>query len=121
MARNVLNISQPDLGQIHYHQERIRSELVPLLDILLESTSDPATRSWCYVATPTIADLFNQLTKHEAWAQHRFEILITCSLLTAKMGTDKHLIVKSRLLLLSTQSQPVTAQNKKAALARSST
>ena len=67
-ARNVLNLEQVDLHQIHFHQERIWSELLPLLDTLLESTSDPAMCSWCYVTTATIADLFGQLTKHEASA-----------------------------------------------------
>ena len=121
VARNVLNMSQPDLHQLHYHRERIQSELVPLLDVVLESTSDAATCSWCHVVTATMADLFNQLTEHEAWAQQRFEIPIPRSLPTAKMGTDKHLTVKLHQLLLSTLSQPITTHNKKAVLVKSST
>lgn len=62
-ARNVLNLEQVDVHQIHFHQDRIWSELLPLLDTLLESTSDPAMRSWCYIATATIADLFSRIRK----------------------------------------------------------
>ena len=72
VARNILDTPQADLHQIHYHRERVQSELVPLLDAILESTSDAATRSWCYAVTTTVADLFNQLTEHEALASHRF-------------------------------------------------
>jgi len=71
-ARDVLNLVQPDLNQIHYHQERVWSELVPLLDTIFESTSDAATRSWCCRVTEAIAYLFNQLIQCEASAQHRF-------------------------------------------------
>jgi hypothetical protein len=74
-AQNVLAVAQPDLHRVHYHQERIWSELVPLLDVILESTSDAATRSWCSAVTIVVADLFNQLTEHEALARHRFAIL----------------------------------------------
>ena len=74
-ARGVLNLVHPNLDQIRYHQERVWSELIPLLDAILESTSDAATHSWCCRVTEAIADLFNQLTQHEVSAQHRFEIL----------------------------------------------
>ena len=63
MARDVVNLSQPDLHQVHYHQECVRSELIPLLDAIFKSTSDVATRSWCYQVTETITDLFNHLTQ----------------------------------------------------------
>ena len=72
-ARGVLNLMYPNLDQIRYHQERVWSELVPLLDAILESASDAATRSWCCGITKTVADLFNRLTQCEASAQHRFE------------------------------------------------
>jgi hypothetical protein len=71
MARNILQITQPDLHQVHYHRERILSELIPLLDLVLQTASDAATCSWCHAVTVIIADLFNQLTEREASAQHR--------------------------------------------------
>ena len=71
VARNILSLAQPDLHRVRYHRERISSELVPLLDALLEGTSDAATHSWCYMVTVTVADLFNQLAEREALAQHR--------------------------------------------------
>lgn len=77
VARRILDLTQPDLHQVHYHQERVRSELVPLIDAILESTSDAATRSWCFAVTVTVADLFNQLTEHKAFALHKFIILHT--------------------------------------------
>ena len=72
VAQEVLGLAQPDLHRLCYHQERIRSELIPLLDAVMESTSDTATCSWCSVVTVTIASLFNRLTEHEALARHRF-------------------------------------------------
>jgi len=74
-AQRVLNLAHPDINQVRYHQERIWTELVPLLDAILESTSDTAMRSWCCEVTETIANLFNQLTQCEALAQHRFAVL----------------------------------------------
>ena len=73
-ALGVLAITQPDLHQVRYHREQIWSELVPLLDVVLKSTSDAATCSWCHATTITIADLFNRLTESEAVAQHRSAI-----------------------------------------------
>lgn len=75
VAKSVLDIAQPDLHRVHYHQERIWSEFIPLLDAVLESSSDAATRSWCCAVTVAVADLFNQLAEREASAQHRFTIL----------------------------------------------
>lgn len=73
-ARNVLAIAEPDLQRVRYHQERISSEVIPLLDVVPESTSDAATHSWCGTVAATVADLFNQLTESKAVAQHRFTI-----------------------------------------------
>ena len=73
-ARDVLNLVQPDLNQVRYHQDRVWSELVPLLDAVFESTSDTATRSWCCSVAETIAHLFNHLTQCEASTQHRFVV-----------------------------------------------
>jgi len=73
-ARGVLDLVQPDINQVRYHQERIRLELVPLLDAISESTSDAATRSWCFTVTEMAAHLFNQLTQREASIQHRFTV-----------------------------------------------
>ena len=67
-AQRILDLVQVDLHQVHFHQERIWSELVPLLDVMLESTSGSTMRSWCYVAATTFADLFDELTKCEASA-----------------------------------------------------
>ena len=73
-ARTILDLPHADIHRVNYHRERIRSELIPLLDAVVESTSDAATCSWCHTVTVTVADLFNQLTEREALAQHRFEI-----------------------------------------------
>ena len=70
-AWDTLKIVNPDINQIRYHQERVWSELVPLLDAVSESTSDAAMRSWCCRVTEMIADLFNQLTQREVSSQHR--------------------------------------------------
>jgi len=70
-AWGVLNLMQPDINQVRYHLECVRSELVLLLNAISESTSDAATRSWCCMVTETVAYLFNQLTQHEASVQHR--------------------------------------------------
>jgi hypothetical protein len=75
VARDVVNLGQPNLHQVRYHQERVWSELVPLLDAVFESASDTATRSWCYKVTETITDLFNHLTQCEASVLHRFVVL----------------------------------------------
>ena len=72
VARCILDLVQLDLHQIHYHKKHIWSEFVPLLDIILESTSDMATHSWCHAVTMTFAHLFHQLTECEALAKHRF-------------------------------------------------
>src|SRR5882757_5454282 len=74
-ARGLLDLAQPNLHRVRYHQERIWSELVPLLDVILESTSMVATRSWCHTVTVTIAELFNRLAHCETLAQCRFVIL----------------------------------------------
>ena len=74
-ARDVVNLGQPDLHQVHHHQERVRSELVPLLNAVFESTSDAATRSWCFTVAEAITDLFNRLMQCEASARHRFVVL----------------------------------------------
>ena len=71
VAQEVLGLVQPDLHRLRYHRERIWSELVPLLDAVMESASNMATCSWCSTVTIAIADLFNRLTKHEALARHR--------------------------------------------------
>ena len=71
-AQNVLEITEPDLQRVRYHRERILSEVIPLLDVVLESTSDAATQSWCGMVTVAVADLYNQLAESEAVAQHRF-------------------------------------------------
>ena len=44
-AWNVLGLAQPDLHQIRYQQERVWSDFIPLLDAILDSTSDTATHS----------------------------------------------------------------------------
>ena len=74
-AQNVLTLTQLDLHQVHYHQDRVWSELIPLLDVISESTSDAATRSWCHTVTITIANLFNELVRRESLAQQRFVTL----------------------------------------------
>ena len=73
-ARGVTSLVHPDPNQVRYHQERIWSELVPLLGAIFESTSDADTRSWCCGVTETIAELFNRLTQCEALAQGRFVV-----------------------------------------------
>lgn len=73
-ASSILGLAQPNLHQVQYYRERVWLELVPLLDAIFESASDPATRSWCCTVTTAVADLFNQLTEHEASAKKRFTI-----------------------------------------------
>lgn len=68
-ARGVVNLGQPDVHQVHYHQGHVQSELVPLLDAIVTSTSDPAVVSWCCVATASFADLYNCLMQCETSAQ----------------------------------------------------
>jgi hypothetical protein len=77
-AKNTLASARPHLQQNRYHQERILSELIPLLDALLESTSDAVTRSWCFSATITLVDLFKRLTECEALEKDRFTLLNVC-------------------------------------------
>ena len=105
-ARNILDLVHPNLNQLHYHREHIWSELIPLLDTILESTSDAATRSWCCRVTETIADLFNRLVECEASAQHKSAVLMT-----AAMDINKHLIAKGYLLSAFTQSLLNGARN----------
>ena len=74
-AQNVLGLVHVDLRQVHFHQERIWSEFLPLIDAVLESTSGSAMRSWCYTTTTIMAELFDQLTKCETLARERFVLL----------------------------------------------
>ena len=74
-ARRVVDLAQPDLHQVRYHQERVRSELIPLLDAIFGSTSDAATRCWCLAVTATFTDLFNCLAQHETSTQRWFVAL----------------------------------------------
>jgi len=108
-ARSILSLAQPDINQVRYHQERVWTELVPLLDVILESTSDTAMRSWCCGVTKIIANLFNQLTQCEASAHRRFAVL---SPLMAAMDVDKYLTVKGYLLLPFTRSLPNNIHSK---------
>jgi hypothetical protein len=64
-ARDVANLGRLDVHRVHYHQERVRSELIPLLDAIATSTSNSAMISWCYAATASFADLHNHLTQCE--------------------------------------------------------
>ena len=64
-AWNVLNLEQPDSHQANYHQEHIQLELVPFLDAISTSTSDPAMASWCFAAVTSFAELYNGLTQCE--------------------------------------------------------
>jgi len=100
-AQDVLDLAQPDINQVRYHQERTRSELVPLLEAIYEGTSDTATRSWCYAVTETLAYLFNELTQREASVRARFAVL--SALLTVMMYADERLIVKMHSSLLFTR------------------
>lgn len=72
-AQAVANLEQPDLHQVHYHQERVLSELVPLLDEISASASDTATLSWCYTTTASFVNVYNSLTRSEKSAQRRFD------------------------------------------------
>lgn len=97
-ARRVLDLGRPDPQQVRYHQGRIRSELVPLLDTISTSTSDPAILPWCYVTTKYLVDLHNCLSQHEAAAQHRFR-----SRLVVETYTDSHLAGKKCPQSMSSQ------------------
>ena len=72
-AQDVINLERPDLHQVRYHQDRVLSELVPLLDAISTSTSDTAVLSWCYASTVSFANLYKRLTQHEASAAHGFD------------------------------------------------
>ena len=77
-ARGILNLGQPDSQQLRYHQGRVTSELVPLLDAISVSASDPAILPWCHVTAKSLADLYNCLSQHEAAAQRRFDFQNHC-------------------------------------------
>ena len=68
-AQDVVNLGRPDPHQAHFHQERVQSELIPLLDAIVTSTSDSATISWCCAAAASFADLYNWLTRCETSVQ----------------------------------------------------
>jgi len=92
-AHGVLNLGRPDPQQLRYHQGRVTSELIPLLDAISTSTPDPAIIPWSYVTAKSLADLYNCLSQREAVAQHRFD-----SRITVEMYTDSYLAVKKRQL-----------------------
>lgn len=77
-ARDVADLEQPDLHQVHYHQERVLSDLVPLLDAISTSVSDAATLSWCYATTTSFVNLYARLTQREKSAKHRFDLMHGC-------------------------------------------
>jgi len=68
-ARDVVNLGRPDVHQVHYHQERVQSELVPLLDAIATSTSNAAIVSWCCAVAASFADLYNCLAQCETSVQ----------------------------------------------------
>jgi len=70
-ARVVANLEQPDLHQVHYHQECVLLELVPLLDAISASTSDTAILSWCYATTACFVNVYKSLTQREGSTRHR--------------------------------------------------
>lgn len=72
-AQDVVNLEQPDLHRVRYHQDRVLSEFVPLLDAISASTSDAAILSWCYTTTASFVNLYNCLTRCEASAAERFD------------------------------------------------
>jgi hypothetical protein len=95
-ALNMLKITQPDLHQVRYHRERIWSELIPLLDVVLVSTSNAATRSWCHATAITIADYSTNLLKAKLWRNIGLKFRLTS--LTAVMDANERLTVKIYLL-----------------------
>ena len=79
-AQDVANLGQPDLHQTRYHQERVSSELVPLLDAIAASTSDAVLLAWCYASTTSFVNLYKRLTQCEISARRRFGLkLCHCS------------------------------------------
>lgn len=76
-ARDVVNLGQPDIQQVRYHMERVRLELVPLLNAISTDTSNPAIVSWCFAAATSFADLYVRLTQCET--STRYELNPGCN------------------------------------------